>query len=55
MKKLIFTFLLLVFVSTGSFAQRVVFNETFEEFPITTDSLPLNWTKVITIPPSPKR
>jgi len=53
MKKLIFTFLLLVFVSTGSFAQRVVFNETFEGFPITTDSLPLNWTKVITIPPSP--
>ena len=52
MKKLIFTFLLFVMVSTGAFAQRIVFNQTFQGFPITADSLPLKWTKVITLPPT---
>jgi hypothetical protein len=45
MKKVIFTFLVLLFVVPNIFAQRVIVNQNFETTGFGTDSLPPRWVK----------
>jgi len=45
MKKVIFTFLVLLFIVSNSYAQRILINENFETTGYNTDSLPPNWVK----------
>ncbi|MDD5360770.1 MAG: T9SS type A sorting domain-containing protein [Ignavibacteria bacterium] len=45
MKKVIFTFLVLIFLIPSLFAQRVLVNQNFENTGYGTDSMPPNWVK----------
>lgn len=46
MKKLLLLIIALVFFGAEAFSQRILFNQTFETGPYTSDSLPLKWAKV---------
>ncbi len=45
MKKVLFTFLVLVFLIPTLYAQRIIVNQNFENTGFGTDSLPPNWVK----------
>jgi hypothetical protein len=46
MKRIIFTFLILLFLSPFAFSQRILLNMDFETAPLVADSLPANWLEV---------
>jgi len=60
MKKIATLLLLLLFISSSAYAQRILLNQNFDTGPYTTDSIPINWAKfsvngpgMCTTPPLP--